>query len=121
MEPTAGLVEAGCQGTLRVMLAIPGRRAHTARSWLGDNAIHRAGDVLARLADYEPRRVTIDGCEYREGLNAVRIEGGVSGNVVPDRCTITVNYRFAPDRDEDGALAHMQEGFAPYEVVTTDS
>jgi succinyl-diaminopimelate desuccinylase len=121
MEPTANRVEAGCQGTMRVIVVVPGRRAHSARSWLGDNAIHRAGDVLARLADYEPRRVVLDGCEYREGLNAVRIEGGVSGNVVPDRCTITVNYRFAPDRDEQAALAHVQEVFAPYEVVPTDS
>ena len=121
MEPTANRVEAGCQGTMRVIVVVPGRRAHSARSWLGDNAIHRAGEVLSRLADYEPRRVVLDGCEYREGLNAVRIEGGVSGNVVPDRCTITVNYRFAPDRDEQEALAHVQELFAPYEVVPTDS
>jgi succinyl-diaminopimelate desuccinylase len=121
MEPTANRVEAGCQGTMRVIVVVPGRRAHSARSWLGDNAIHRAGDILARLAAYEPRRVMLDGCEYREGLNAVRIEGGVSGNVVPDRCTITVNYRFAPDRDEQAALAHMQEVFDPYEVVPTDS
>jgi succinyl-diaminopimelate desuccinylase len=121
MEPTANRVEAGCQGTMRVIVVVPGRRAHSARSWLGDNAIHRAGDILGRLADYEPRRVVLDGCEYREGLNAVRIEGGVSGNVVPDRCTITVNYRFAPDRDEQQALAHVQEVFAPYEVVPTDS
>jgi succinyl-diaminopimelate desuccinylase len=121
MEPTANRIEAGCQGTMRVIVVVPGRRAHSARSWLGDNAIHRAGDILARLADYEPRRVVLDGCEYREGLNAVRIEGGVSGNVVPDRCTITVNYRFAPDRDEAAALAHMQEVFAPYEVVPTDT
>jgi len=121
MEPTANRVEAGCQGTMRVIVVVPGRRAHSARSWLGDNAIHRAGDILRRLADYEPRRVVLDGCEYREGLNAVRIEGGVSGNVVPDRCTITVNYRFAPDRDEQEALAHVQELFAPYEVVPTDS
>jgi succinyl-diaminopimelate desuccinylase len=121
MEPTANRVEAGCQGTMRVIVVVPGRRAHSARSWLGDNAIHRAGDILGRLAAYEPRRVVLDGCEYREGLNAVRIEGGVSGNVVPDRCTITVNYRFAPDRDEAEALAHVQEVFAPYEVVPTDS
>ncbi|HMC71564.1 MAG TPA: succinyl-diaminopimelate desuccinylase [Mycobacteriales bacterium] len=121
MEPTANRVEAGCQGTMRVIVVVPGRRAHSARSWLGDNAIHRAGDILARLAAYEPRRVVLDGCEYREGLNAVRIEGGVSGNVVPDRCTITVNYRFAPDRDEAEALEHVQEVFAPYEVVPTDS
>jgi succinyl-diaminopimelate desuccinylase len=121
MEPTANRVEAGCQGTLRVLVVVPGRRAHSARSWLGDNAIHRAGEVLSRLAAYTPRRVVIDGCEYREGLNAVRIEGGVSGNVVPDRCTVIVNYRFAPDRDEGEALAHVQDVLAPFECVPTDS
>jgi len=121
MEPTANRIEAGCQGTMRAIVVLPGRRAHSARSWLGENAIHKAGAVLTRLAAYEPRRVDIDGCEYREGFNAVRIEGGVSGNVVPDRCTITVNYRFAPDRDEQAALAHVQEVLAPYEVVPTDS
>jgi succinyl-diaminopimelate desuccinylase len=121
MEPTANRVEAGCQGTLRALVVVPGRRAHSARSWLGDNAIHRAAEVLSRLATYEARRVVIDGCEYREGLNAVRIEGGVSGNVVPDRCTVTVNYRFAPDRDEAAALAHVQEVLSPFEVVPTDS
>jgi succinyl-diaminopimelate desuccinylase len=121
MEPTANRVEAGCQGTLRALVLVPGKRAHSARSWLGDNAIHRAAGVLSTLAAYVPRRVTIDGCEYREGLNAVRIEGGVSGNVVPDRCTVTVNYRFAPDRDEAEALAHVQEVLAPFECVLTDS
>jgi succinyl-diaminopimelate desuccinylase len=121
MEPTANRVEAGCQGTLRALVVIPGRRAHSARSWLGDNAIHKAGTVLETLATYDARRVVIDGCEYREGLSAVRIEGGVSGNVVPDRCTITVNYRFAPDRTEEEALAHLQEVLAPYECVLTDS
>jgi succinyl-diaminopimelate desuccinylase len=121
MEPTANRVEAGCQGTLRALVLAPGKRAHSARSWLGDNAIHRAGEVLSRLAAYQPRRVVIDGCEYREGLNAVRIEGGVSGNVVPDRCTVTVNYRFAPDRSEEEALAHVQELLAPFECVLTDS
>jgi succinyl-diaminopimelate desuccinylase len=121
MEPTANRVEAGCQGTLRVLVVSTGKRAHSARSWLGNNAIHAAGEVLNRLAAYEPRQVTIDGCEYREGLNAVRIEGGVSGNVVPDRCTIAVNHRFAPDRTEEEALAHVQELLAPFECVLTDS
>jgi succinyl-diaminopimelate desuccinylase len=121
MEPTANRIEAGCQGTLRALVVVTGRRAHSARSWLGDNAIHRASVVLDRLAAYEPRRVVIDGCEYREGLNAVRIEGGVSGNVVPDRCTIAVNYRFAPDRDEASAFAHVQGVLAPFECVLTDS
>src|SRR5207302_10864531 len=114
MEPTANRVEAGCQGTMRALIVVPGRRAHSARSWLGDNAIHRAADVLNRLASYDARRVVIDGCEYREGLNAVRIEGGVSGNVVPDRCTVTVNYRFAPDRDESQALEHVRQTLPPF-------
>jgi succinyl-diaminopimelate desuccinylase len=121
MEPTSNLVEAGCQGTLRVLVLAHGRRAHSARAWLGNNAIHAAGEVLNRLSSYEPRRVVIDGCEYREGLSAVRIEGGVSGNVVPDRCTITINHRFAPDRTEAEALAHVQEVLAPFECVPTDS
>jgi succinyl-diaminopimelate desuccinylase len=121
MEPTANRVEAGCQGTLRVLVVCTGKRAHSARSWLGDNAIHAAGEVLTRLAAYDARRVVIDGCEYREGLNAVRIEGGVSGNVVPDRCTIAVNHRFAPDRTEAEALAHVQDLLDPFECVLTDS
>ncbi len=120
MEGTNGLVEAGCQGTLRVQLTVPGRRAHSARGWLGDNAIHAAGPVLQRLADYRARDVEIDGCTYREGLNAVKIEGGVAGNVVPDACTVTVNFRFAPDRSETEALAHVQD-VLPYALTLTDS
>lgn len=112
MEPTDGEVEAGCQGTLRAVLDLKGRRAHSARSWLGVNAIHGAADVLTTLAGYQAREVDIDGCLYREGLNAVRIEGGVAGNVVPDLCTVTVNFRYAPDRDEDAAEAHVREVFA---------
>ena len=112
LEPTDGVVEGGCQGTLRVVLDVPGRRAHSARSWLGVNAVHGAAGVLATLAGYSAREVEIDGLQYREGLNAVRIEGGVAGNVVPDSCRVTVNFRFAPDRDEDQALAHVREVFA---------
>jgi succinyl-diaminopimelate desuccinylase len=121
MEPTGGEIEAGCQGTLRVIAALPGRRAHSARSWLGDNAIHRAGDLLTRLAAYQPRTVEIDGCAYREGLSAVRISGGVAGNVIPDRCEVTINFRFAPDRDVAGALDHVRKVLAGYELELTDS
>jgi succinyl-diaminopimelate desuccinylase len=121
MEPTSGAVEAGCQGTLRVQVTVPGRRAHSARSWLGDNAVHAAGPLLVRLGEYAARQVDIDGCRYREGLNAVRIEGGVAGNVVPDACTVTVNFRFAPDRSEAQALEHVQEVLAPYACVLTDT
>jgi succinyl-diaminopimelate desuccinylase len=111
LEPSDAQVEGGCQGTLRVLLRTEGERAHSARSWMGANAIHAAAPVLARLAAYEPRRPLIDGLEYHEGLNAVRIEGGVANNVIPDECVITVNYRYAPDRTEAEALAHVREVF----------
>ena len=121
MEPSSAQVEGGCQGTMRATVSTGGHRAHSARSWLGDNAIHRAAPILQRLADYRPRLVDIDGLEYHEGLNAVRIEGGVAGNVIPDACTVTVNFRFAPDRSEAEAEAHVREVFAGYEVEVTDS
>jgi succinyl-diaminopimelate desuccinylase len=108
-EPSGGFIEAGCQGTLRVVVSAAGTRAHSARSWLGDNAIHKLGAVLDRLTSYQPRNVDVDGCTYREGLSAVRIDGGVAGNVIPDAASVTVNYRFAPDRTVAQALAHVHE------------
>jgi succinyl-diaminopimelate desuccinylase len=112
LEPTDGEIEGGCQGTLRARLEIKGRRAHSARSWLGINAIHGLTGPLTALAAYEPREVEIDGLTYREGLNAVGITGGVAGNVIPDEASLTVNFRYAPDRDEDAAEAHVREVFA---------
>ncbi len=120
MEPSNAGVEAGCQGTLRVDVTTRGERAHSARSWNGVNAIHRAGEILRRLDAYEPRRPVIDGMEYHEGLNAVFIEGGVAGNVVPDACTVSVNYRFAPDRSEEEAVDHVREVFEGFEIEVTD-
>ncbi|QNP65148.1 succinyl-diaminopimelate desuccinylase [Streptomyces genisteinicus] len=123
LEPSNGEVEGGCQGTLRVHLKLTGERAHSARSWMGRNAVHAAGPVLARLAAYEPRRPVIDGLEYREGLNAVGIEGGVATNVIPDACTVVVNYRYAPDRSMAEAEAHVREVFADCgvgEIVVDD-
>jgi succinyl-diaminopimelate desuccinylase len=120
MEPSNAGVEAGCQGTLRVEVTTRGVRAHSARSWKGENAIHAAGEVMARLAAYTPRRPVIDGLEYREGLSAVGIRGGVAGNVIPDECVVTVNYRFAPDRSADEALTHVREVFAGWEVECKD-
>ncbi len=111
-EPTAGLIEAGCQGTLRVRFTATGTRAHSARAWMGDNAIHKLGGLLTTLGAYEPRRVDIDGCEYREGLSAVGIHGGVAGNVIPDEVYVDVNFRFAPDRSEAEAFDHVREVFA---------
>ena len=121
MEPTNAVVEAGCQGTLRVRLETAGRRAHSARAWLGDNAIHRLAGALAILESYEPRRVVIDGCEYREGLSAVGVTGGVAGNVIPDAAALTVNFRYAPDRDEHAAQAHVRDLFVGYDVTVVDS
>lgn len=119
-EPTNAGVEAGCQGTLRAEVTMRGHRAHSARSWLGDNAIHAATPVLERLTAYRARDVEIDGCVYREGLQAVRITGGVAGNVVPDECVVTVNFRFAPDRDVVAAERHVREVFDGFDLVVTD-
>jgi succinyl-diaminopimelate desuccinylase len=121
LEPTGGRVDGGCQGTLRVRVLTTGRRAHSARSWLGENAIHKAAPILGRLAAYEPRRVEIDGLVYPEGLNAVMIEGGHAGNVIPDTCAVTVNYRFSPDQSEAEALERVRDVFDGFEVVLTDS
>ncbi|GJF17588.1 succinyl-diaminopimelate desuccinylase [Mycolicibacterium cyprinidarum] len=110
-EPSGGYIEAGCQGTLRVLVSASGTRSHSARSWLGDNAIHKLADVLARLGQYRARSVDIDGCVYREGLSAVRIDGGIAGNVIPDAATVTVNFRFAPDRSIEQAYEHVREIF----------
>ena len=121
MEPSDAVVEAGCQGTMRADVTTRGERAHTARSWKGVNAIHRAAEVLERLNAYQPRRPVIDGLEYHEGLNAVFIRGGVAGNVLPDSCTVSVNYRFAPDRSEEEAAAHLREVFEGFELEITDS
>jgi len=107
-EPTGALVEAGCQGTMRMRVTVGGRRAHTARPWMGHNALHRLAPLLALVSGYEGRRPVIDGCEYREALQAVRVEGGVAGNVVPDRAVLELNHRFAPDRSAEEAWEDMR-------------
>lgn len=112
-EPTSGRIEGGCNGTLRVEARIPGRAAHSARSWKGVNAIHRAAPLLGALAGYSAATVSVDGLDYREGLNAVGVSGGQAGNIIPDACVVTINYRYAPSRTPAEALAHVTE------VVTT--
>lgn len=120
-EPSNATIEAGCQGTLRVEIRTTGTRAHTARAWMGENAIHAAEPILRRLLDYTPRNPVIDGLQYREGLQAVRIEGGVAGNVVPDSCVVAVNHRFAPDKSLAEAEAHVREIFDGFEVTVVDA
>lgn len=112
-EPTGGAVEAGCQGSLRIEVTIRGARAHPARPWMGDNAIHRLGAVLQLVDGYQPRRPLLAGCEYREALQAVAVGGGVAANVVPDQATVTLNHRFAPDRGAAEAEASVRELLAP--------
>ncbi len=121
MEPSNAVVEAGCQGTMRAEVRTTGVRAHSARAWMGHNAIHDAGGILARLTAYDPTHVEIDGLTYREGLNAVGVRGGVAGNVIPDECVVSVNYRFAPSRSAAEAEAYVREFFEGFEVTVVDA
>lgn len=119
-EPSNGQVEGGCNGNLRAIVRTRGVRSHSARSWIGENAIHKAAPILARLAEYRAREIDVEGLVYREGLNAVRITGGIAGNVIPDLCEVEVNYRFAPSRTVDEASGHVREVFAGYDVEFVD-
>ncbi len=113
-EPTSAAIEAGCQGALRLELTMAGARAHTARPWMGRNAVHRLGPVLSALAAYEARTPRIDGCEYRESLQAVSVEGGVAGNVVPDQARLRIHHRYAPDRGPAAAEEFVRSYLEPY-------
>jgi succinyl-diaminopimelate desuccinylase len=112
-EPTNALVEAGCQGVVKLELEVGGTRAHTARPWMGVNAIHRLAPFLDRISAYQAREPVIDGCRFREAVQVVAVNGGVAGNVVPDRATLEINHRFAPDRDAGGAGAWLCDWLAP--------
>jgi succinyl-diaminopimelate desuccinylase len=120
-EPSEAGIEGGCNGTLRVDVLTTGVAAHSARAWTGVNAIHAAAPVLDRLAAYVPRDVEVDGLVYRESMNAVGITGGIAGNVIPDACTVSVNYRFAPARTVAEAEAHVRDLFSGFDVVVTDA
>lgn len=121
LEPTGGVIEGGCQGTMRAEITVRGVRAHSARAWNGRNAIHGAGAVLDVLRSYRPRLPVVDGLTYHEGLNAVGIGGGVAGNVIPDECVVTVNYRFAPDRSVEQAAEHVRAVFGAFDVAVSDA
>lgn len=120
-EPSNAIIEGGCNGTMRATISTSGVRAHSARAWMGSNAIHAAHVILDRLAAFEPETVTVDGLDYREGLNAVAIRGGVAGNVIPDECVVEVNYRFAPSKTEATAAEFLAALFPECEVIITDS
>jgi len=120
-EPSNARIEGGCNGTLRVEIRLVGRRAHSARAWTGENAIHALSPVLATLSSYRAETIVVDGLAYREGLSAVGVRGGVASNVIPDEAVLTVNYRFAPDKSEAQAEAHVRSVFAGWDVVVVDS
>lgn len=120
-EPSDGEVEGGCNGTLRAIVRTTGVRAHSARAWIGENAIHRAAPILTRLAEYRAKEVLVEGLLYRESLSAVRIAGGVAGNVIPDACEVEVNYRFAPSKSAADAEAHLRGVLAGFDIEITDA
>ncbi|MDN4614813.1 succinyl-diaminopimelate desuccinylase [Leifsonia sp. F6_8S_P_1B] len=119
-EPSNGVVEGGCNGNLRVEVRAYGKRAHSARGWVGENAIHKVARILDTLAAYQAREVEVDGLVYKEGLNAVGISGGVAGNIIPDEAMVHINYRFAPSRSSEEAIEHMRELFGDYEITVVD-
>lgn len=119
-EPSNAAIEGGCNGNARIEVRTFGLRAHSARSWVGHNAIHDAAGILNRLVDYTPREVEVEGLTYREGLNAVGISGGIAGNVIPDEAMVHINYRFAPSRSGEEAIAHLRELFDGYDVTVVD-
>ncbi|MCK2036266.1 succinyl-diaminopimelate desuccinylase [Microbacterium sp. SSW1-49] len=120
-EPSNGEVEGGCNGTLRAIVRTAGVRAHAARAWIGENAIHRAAPILTRLSEYRAREVLVEGLLYRESLSAVRITGGVAGNVIPDACEVEINYRFAPSKTAADAEAHLRGVLAGFDLEVTDA
>jgi succinyl-diaminopimelate desuccinylase len=117
LEPTGGWIEAGCQGTINARATFHGARSHSARPWMGLNAVHKAAPMLARIAAHEPPTVRVDGLDYRESLQVVRIEAGIANNVVPDRCDIVVNRRYAPACSFDDALAQTRAFLADADEV----
>lgn len=119
-EPTSAQVEGGCNGTMRAELHFQGVKAHSARPWMGKNAIHAAAQALNILDNYEPAEVSVDGLIYRESLSAVLMSGGIASNVIPDECTLTINYRFAPSKSAAEAEAHLRELFPSENLVVVD-
>jgi succinyl-diaminopimelate desuccinylase len=119
-EPSSARIEGGCNGTLRIEISTKGQKAHSARPWMGSNAIHSMSEVLTRLTEYQPSEIEVEGLLYKESLNAVGISGGVANNVIPDWSTVTVNYRFAPDKTAAEAIAFLEQYFEGFSFIVTD-
>jgi succinyl-diaminopimelate desuccinylase len=109
LEPTDGILHAGCLGNLQARVEFQGESAHSARPWTGRNAIHALAEGLAPLMRLEPLDVELDGLVFREVLSAVRVEGGIAANVVPARASAELNFRYAPGRSRDDAETRLRE------------
>jgi succinyl-diaminopimelate desuccinylase len=120
-EPTAATIEGGCNGTMRVELELSGIKAHSARPWMGSNAIHKLGGVLEVLNSYIPQEIEVDGMVFKESLNAVLVSGGIASNVIPDSATVTLNYRFAPSRSVEEATEYLRTLFPDNLFTVVDS
>jgi succinyl-diaminopimelate desuccinylase len=120
-EPTGSIVEGGCNGTLRAELVFSGKKAHSARPWMGENAIHKMGSALEFLSSYIPLEVEVDGLVYKESLSAVLVNGGIATNVIADRAILTVNYRFAPSKSQAQARDYIKSLFTGCEINIVDS
>ena len=120
-EPTAATIEGGCNGTMRIEIALSGIKAHSARPWMGSNAIHKIGGVLNVLNAYIPEEIEVDGLVFRESLNAVLVSGGIATNVIPDSASVTLNYRFAPSRSVEDATNYLRTLFPDSSFTVVDS
>ena len=109
LEPTDLALQVGCCGSLHATLSFVGRSAHSARPWQGKNAVHEAGPLLEHLRGFEPRAVPLGELTYREVMSVTRIEGFTGRNVVPARCELNLNFRFAPGRTVEQAEAEVRE------------
>jgi succinyl-diaminopimelate desuccinylase len=121
LEPTDLNLELGCNGAMNADIVFTGHAAHSARPWLGENAVTKAGAWLAGMHDRRPEPVEIAGLEYREVFSVTRASGGIANNVLPARFTLNLNYRFPPIYDLDEAEARLRDvAAAGDEILITD-
>lgn len=108
LEPTDLEVQLGCLGGLHALVTVPGRAAHSARPWHGVNALTAAAPLLAALDAHGPVERRVDGLVFHDVLTATGAWTDNARNVVPDRFTVNVNFRFAPDRTLDDAEVELR-------------
>jgi succinyl-diaminopimelate desuccinylase len=118
LEPTDNTLQLGCLGNLNANVVFEGRAAHSARPWLGANAIALALEGLRPVLVGEPRDVDIDGLVFREVMSVTQLNAGIATNVIPARAEANVNFRYAPDRTPGSAEARIHELFPNAEITS---